>query len=270
MAAVAAIAVALLSGCAMTSNGRGGMLMSVDTAGIFGTEVGKFTLRDNSEGTLRRASNGEFSVKLDRYMRVVTLQNAISARVARVETIGQRTVVVIETQERNCPYKYEVLAIDGSDVLEWKIGNCIDRPRVQKSADGQALAFDFPLYNQLSRQLYTDNRMLTSTIPVPPGVDVRTKPFADQALQAPAAPQGDGVAAGGRYMPAPPQRDDSAPRQSASAAPAARTARNSAGKASDPAPTPKAAPRKANTQAPASPSWTFSGEEVKAIPIDLR
>lgn len=268
----AALATMLLGGCAMTPNGRGGMLMSVDTAGLFGTEVGRFSLRDGSEGILRRDSKGAFSVKLDRYMRVVPLQNAITARVAKVANIGQRTVVVIETQERNCAYKYEVLAIDGSDVLEWKIGNCNDRPRIQMSPDGQAMVFDFPAYSQLSRQVYTDQRMLSSTVPVPPGVDVRSKPFADENFQAPAAPTGDGTTTGGRYIPAPPQKDDNARSTSASTPATSNRKSNRSAKSADvaPAPAPRGTARSATPQAPTTPTWTFSGEEVKATPIDLR
>jgi hypothetical protein len=261
----ALVAAALLCGCAMTPNGQGGMIMSVDTAGLFGIEAGTFTMADGSVGTLRRATNGTYSVKLDRYMRVTPLQNAISARIARVETIKERTVVVIETQERGCAYKYEVLSISGSDVLQWKLGNCNDRPRVEKSADGQSLTLDFPNYNRITRNLYTDSRMMNATIPAPPGVDLQSKPFADQSLRAPTAVATDAPATGSRYVPAPPQADKTPAQPSAPAATTAtpRARRNTRTSGSSPTP---ATPVARNTPAPLS----FPSEEIKPIQIDLR
>ena len=270
---VSALSGLLLSGCAVTSNGQGGTLMTVDTVGLFGTEVSRFTLPDGSSGVLRRAPNGNLSIKFDRYMRVVPLQNVTSARIARVETVGTRSVVVVEIQERNCAYKYEVLSVEGSDVLDWRIGNCMDRPRLQKSPDGKALSFDFPLYNQISRVTYADKRMLSSTVPVPPGVDVRAKPFADQFLQAPPPPAGDGAATGGRYIPLPPQRDDNTrtgkagSSSEASSSDAERKSRRKVAPLPRPA---SATPKSSGVLPPASPSWTFSGEEIKPTPIDLR
>lgn len=270
-AAALAVAATLLAGCAMTPNGRGGMTMGVDAAGLFGTEVGRFALRDGSQGILRRDNQGAYSVKLDRFMRVLPLQNAVTARIAKVETIGPRTVVVIETQERNCPFRYEVLAIEGSDILEWKIGNCNDRPRIQLSPDQQAMIFDFPAYGQISRQVYTEQRMLSSTVPVPPGVDIRAKPFADQNFQAPAAPSGDGAGNGGRFIPAPPQKDGGVRSGSDDAAAASSQRKSSrTSRSNDKPAAPRSSPRNAAAQAPATPNWTFSGEEVKATPIDLR
>ncbi|MFL9923694.1 hypothetical protein PQR62_05450 [Herbaspirillum lusitanum] len=246
--------------------------MTVDTVGLFGTEMSRFSLPDGSSGVLRRAPNGELSIKFDRYMRVVPLQNVTSARIARVETVGQRAVVVVEIAERNCAYKYEVLSIEGGDVLDWRIGNCMDRPRVQKSLDGRALTFDFPLYNQISRVTYADKRMLSATLPVPPGVDVRVKPFADESLQAPPPMAGDGAAIGGRYIPLPPQRDDSTRTGKGGSSPEAsseseRKSRRKAAPAPRPAPT---TPKSSAALPPASPAWTFSGEEIKPTPIDLR
>ena len=48
----------LLTGCAMQPNGRGGVLMSVDTAELFGTPISTFKLRDGTEGTLRKDPQG--------------------------------------------------------------------------------------------------------------------------------------------------------------------------------------------------------------------
>ena len=134
----------LLTGCAMTPNGRGGVLVGLDTAELFGTPISTFRLRDGTEGTLRKDPQGKYSIKLSQAFRVVPLANAITARVARVENVGERTVVIVETQERGCAYRYEVLAFQGTDVLQWTVGNCKDRPRVELAADGEVAEYRLP------------------------------------------------------------------------------------------------------------------------------
>ncbi|MNK26693.1 hypothetical protein D3C87_450320 [compost metagenome] len=265
----------LLTGCAMTPNGRGGVLMGLDTAELFGTPISTFRLRDGTEGTLRKDPQGKYSIKLSQAFRVVPLANAITARVARVENVGERTVVIVETQERGCAYRYEVLAFQGTDVLQWTVGNCKDRPRVDLAADGKSLNIDFPNYNRLSRMIYTDNRLLNASVAVPPGVDTRAHPFADDALRGtgPAIATTPGSDSG-RVIPAPP-----APAPASAPAPAAAPKAGSrasakprrqetAAKVATPAAISLPAPRAA-AAAPAAP-MIFQAEEIKPVVIDLR
>lgn len=262
----------LLTGCAMQPNGKGGVLMSVDTAELFGTPISTFRLRDGTEGTLRKDPQGKFSIKLSQAFRVVPLANAITARVARVENVGERTVVIVETQERGCAYRYEVLAFQGTDVLQWTIGNCKDRPRVELAPDAKSLNIDFPNYNRLSRQIYTDSRLLNTSVPVPPGVDTRLVPFADDALRgtAPAivnTPIGDGA---GRVIPAPPAPAAPVAAPKASTRSTAKTRRQETpAKAGAPAALGLPLPRTA-TPAPAAAPMIFQAEEIKPVVIDLR
>ena len=265
----------LLTGCAMQPNGRGGVMVGLDTAELFGTPISTFKLRDGTEGILRKDPQGKFSIKLSQAFRVVPLANAITARVARVEHVGERTVVIVETQERGCAYRYEVLAFQGTDVLQWTIGNCKDRPRVELAADAKSLNIDFPNYNQLSRQIYTDNRLLNTSVPVPPGVNTRLVPFADDALRGsgPAVvnlPAGDGP---GRVIPAAPA---SAPAPAAVPKAAARSSAKSRrqdtpAKAAAPAAISLPLPRAASpAPAPAAAPMIFQAEEIKPVVIDLR
>ena len=260
----------LLTGCAMTPNGRGGVMVGIDTAELFGTPLSTFRLRDGTEGTLRKDPQGKYSIKLSQAFRVVPLANAITARVARVENVGERTVVIVETQERGCAYRYEVLAFQGTDVLQWTVGNCNDRPRVELAADGKSLNIDFPNYNRLSRMIYTDNRLLNASVAVPPGVDTRAQPFADDALRAtgPAIANMPGSDSG-RVIPAPP-----------AAAPAPAAAPKAGSRASakprrQEAPARAAAPAislpaaRSAAAAPAAP-MIFQAEEIKPVVIDLR
>lgn len=174
-----------LSACAVKTNSRGNLVYSVDTAALFGTEIGQFPLQDGGQGTLRREGKN-FSVKLSGNQRVVPLNNVESARIARTENIGSRTVVVIETQRRNCDYRYTVLAIEGSDVLSWDVGNCRDRPVVLAQDDRGALTFDFPKGAAIERFVYTqDGRMRRGNVKAVAGLNPRAKPFADETLYPP-------------------------------------------------------------------------------------
>ena len=264
----------LLTGCAMTPNGRGGVLMGLDTAELFGTPISTFRLRDGTEGTLRKDPQGKYSIKLSQAFRVVPLANAITARVARVENVGERTVVIVETQERGCAYRYEVLAFQGTDVLQWTVGNCKDRPRVDVAADGKSLNIDFPNYNRLSRMIYTDNRLLNASVAVPPGVDTRAQPFADDALRGtgPAIATRPAGNDSGRVIPAPPA-PTSAPAPAATSKTGSRASarprrQDTAAKAATPAAISLPAPRAA-AAAPAAP-MIFQAEEIKPVVIDLR
>ncbi|WP_141118727.1 hypothetical protein [Pandoraea sp. PE-S2R-1] len=272
--AIGAMAVSLgLGGCAVTRNQNGNMTYGFDEASVFGTTVDTFKLADGSEGVLRR-SNGKYTVKLERYMRVLPLGNAMTARLVRSETIGDRSVVVFETQENNCPFKYVLYAIQGSDVLGWTFGNCQDRPRADLVDNGRALVFDFPGNGRLVRHTYMDSRLLQSAIPVPPGVDIRRKPFADGSLKAI-----DDPADANRFAPLPPQnantngaratasnppkrRQKTVPAAPAQApnAPAVASNAPSGGRT---IPAPPAGPVASNT-------LSFATEEVKPVRVDLR
>ncbi|MNQ05317.1 hypothetical protein D3C85_180510 [compost metagenome] len=174
-----------LSACAVKTNSRGGYTYGVDTAALFGTEIGQFALQSGSEGTLRREGT-RFSVKLSGSQRVIPLNNVDAARIARTENIGARTVVVIETQRRNCDYRYTVLAIEGADVLSWELGNCRDRPAVLVQDGGSAMTFDFPKGARVERFVYTqDGRMRRGDVKTVAGMNPRAKPFADEALYPP-------------------------------------------------------------------------------------
>ncbi|MDZ5633008.1 hypothetical protein [Janthinobacterium sp. GMG1] len=267
----------LLTGCAMTPNGRGGVLMGLDTAELFGTPISTFRLRDGTEGTLRKDPKGKYSIKLSQAFRVVPLDKAVTARVARVENVGERTVVIVETQERGCAYRYEVLAFQGTDVLQWTVGNCKDRPRVELAADAKSLNIDFPNYNRLARMIYTDSRLLNASVPVPPGVDTRAQPFADDALRAtgPVIANMPGSDSG-RVIPAAPA---AAPAPAAKPATRAtsRNRRQVAQEAPAPARTVQGAPATAAQAARAADSasrvpaaMSFQTEEIKPVVIDLR
>lgn len=247
-------------------------MVGLDTAELFGTPISTFRLRDGTEGTLRKDPQGKYSIKLSQAFRVVPLANAMTARVARVENVGERTVVIVETQERGCAYRYEVLAFQGTDVLQWTVGNCKDRPRVELAADAKSLNIDFPNYNRLARMIYTDNRLLNASVAVPPGVDTRAQPFADDALRATGPVMATVPGSGGdsgRVIPAPPAAAPApaAAPKAGSRASAKPRRQETPARAATPAISLPAA--RAAAAAPAAP-MIFQAEEIKPVVIDLR
>lgn len=278
------LSLAGLSACAVKTNSRGNLVYGVDTAALFGTEIGQFPLQDGGQGTLRREGKN-FSVKLSGNQRVVPLNNVESARIARTENIGPRTVVVIETQRRNCDYRYTVLAIQGSDVLSWDVGNCRDRPVVLVQNDGSALTLDFPKGTAIERFVYTqDGRMRRGDVKSIAGLNPRAKPFADESLYPPGYM--DSIRLHGVYPPpsAPAARSGKAAkpansgRRAAPNAPAAvqtQAAGSSAGRVAPPqqqrvpAGDAPAAPRSgAASRVPAK--LDLPDEEITSTRLDLR
>ena len=129
---VLALSALALSGCAVQQTGpRGKMSIGLDNAALLGTDHAKFKLGDDSEGTLR-SLNGVYSLKLERFFRVISLGKRKDVQLERAVQIGDRTVLVLnQLDERNC-IKTAVLAIRGSEVLNWEVqpSNCRTLPTV--------------------------------------------------------------------------------------------------------------------------------------------
>lgn len=203
-----ALALAALTGCGVTQT-RQGFQIGLDHAEIFGSSLATFQLADGSDGNLRRGPNGEYSLKLQRYYRVLPLDKAQHARIAKVAYIAGRTSVLVELQEKNCGLRYSLFSIEGSKVRNWIFGNCTDRPRTFVDVDVQV--FEFPKGRNIIRYELTGEG-LTSYQFKPAADYVFTRPFADEYLQMPeaatspyagAAPQGSTIRAG-RVIPPPP------------------------------------------------------------------
>ncbi|WP_296943820.1 hypothetical protein [uncultured Massilia sp.] len=270
----------LLAGCAVQPNGRGGMLVGIDNAELFGTTLGTFELPGGRQAVLRRdpASNA-LSVKIGGTARVVPLPNATSARIAHVSTIGPSTVAVLETQERGCQYRYVLLAIGRDDVAQWTMGDCQGRPRVAPGASGQTLALEFLENGQLHRYAYAiGDLMFESRIPLPPGTSL-TRPFADADLRAPAGAGLAGAASmppaagGARVIPAPPHRAGAVAATTAGASTnATATTTTTATATAAATPARQAAKRPARTQPSAQlpGAMQIPADEIKPVRIDLR
>ena len=212
-AALLAAVLSTLAGCAVDKGANGQLSFKVDQAELFGTQVARFAV-GNDEGTLR-VSNGNYSIKLRDRMKVIALAGAQTARIVRVDTVGDRTAILVERGERNCARKYQLLSIRGGDVLSWEFGDCATEAQV--AAQGDDLTYDFARDRRLTRFTYRDARLLRADAVLPP-------PPAPPA-QAPLA-----VVSGDRYVPGLPtviEKPAAAPARTAAApapAPAARPA----------------------------------------------
>lgn len=183
LAASAAIGITLITGCSVTQT-RQGYQFGLDGAELFGTAISTFKLADGSDGALRRGPNGDYSLKLQRYFRVLPLEKAQGARIAQVATVAGQTSVLVETQEKNCGLRYSLFSIEGSHVRNWVLGNCTDRPRV--FMDGDMQVFEFPAGRTITRYELSSVG-LTSHKYTPTADYVFTRPFANENLQMPGA-----------------------------------------------------------------------------------
>lgn len=181
------LAVALMTGCAVQNQGGGRMRIGLDNAQLFGDEVARFALQNGSEGALR-VLNGNYSLKLDRYFRVIPIERAQHARIVATEQVGRRTNVLIEAAERGCERRFHLVSIEGNDVLTWQLGNC-RAELAYKVEDGMQI-FEYIDGRSLQRRIYADGRLFR-----PQGGGQVARPMT-----------GLGAIVGGpRYVPPPPQ-----------------------------------------------------------------
>jgi hypothetical protein len=186
--ALATAAALTLGGCAVQQGRPGQIKVGLDIPEMLGERLAAFKLADGSEGHLRVLA-GQYSIKLQRYLKVVDIKPAQAVRLLRTEYFGDRTVLVLEKSNGNCTSRMELLLIRGSDISSWDFGEC--REPLQIERDGDALYFDRVAGNRLERIVYRDERMVrlrpvalnapapTAGMPSAPGVPrptVRTRP----------------------------------------------------------------------------------------------
>lgn len=264
-AALVAALAALSAGCAVQPGRNGAPQFSLDEAALFGQVVQSFTLPDGSEARLRVAA-GRHSLKLERQMRVIPVDNALTAEVHSVHTVGNRTVIVLTKSTSACPYQNQVIAWRGSEALSWDTGDCRHAPAVRLTAG--TLALDYPQDNGgAQRFVYQDGRL-----------DRGTLSAAQVAALAPAAGAAPGNAAvvppqAQRYVPGLPAAPAAgAPAPSAAVAPPDRRTAATAPSADRPAVRPVAAA--VPVTAPAAPPrpsrpLDFQAQEQKPVRIIL-
>ncbi|TXH46114.1 MAG: hypothetical protein E6Q92_02445 [Burkholderiaceae bacterium] len=281
--ALAGLAAAmLLAGCAVQQHSGGTVSVGIDDAELFGQTVAQFKLADGSDGRLR-LHQGRYSIKLQRYFKVIPVDRAQAARLVSAQVLDGRSVLVLEKGAPGCPFQTQVMAIEGSEVLSWDLGDCRNAPQIQVS--GGEMAFDFPQGQRLVRYIYRDRRLLRAEAQLPsagPGQALASglperSGMPPSMNQTSAAGTGNGMP---RHVPGLPHPVSvSQPQASASAASspvalaqtaASATAGSATAQAAKPAAKPAAAPQPGPAPAPrqaAAP--VFTTQEQKPIRIVL-
>jgi hypothetical protein len=233
----------LTTACSINKGPGGAIKFEIDEAEIIGETIGSFQLIDGSEGRIRKLGN-RFSVKLQKYLRVIPIQNATAVQFLEARTVGDRTLVIMEKSERNCAYKTQIFAIRGSEVSGWDMGDCTRKPTITFNPDHAS--FDFANGNQTTRYTYADGRVVRgnmATLPggVPGSQIASGKPIADDAP---------------RYVPPPPITVGDTTSRPSAAAPVKTAAVNK----------PPAKPKSATAPTPPQ-AVKFEGQEQKATII---
>ena len=163
----AAVVIALtVSGCAIETQRNGKTVIGLDNAEIFGRQVGTFDLGNGSTGALRNL-NGVYSVKFDKFARVVPVGRATSARIVGADRVGDSATVLIEKSEGGCPAKYQLMSMRGAEVSTWDmVGDCRLQPKVARFGDELRILFDMP--NQWRYFVFKDGRLERFDMKPPP------------------------------------------------------------------------------------------------------
>jgi len=202
----------LLGGCATRSNSGSVAQYGLDQAAIFGNLVDEFVLPDGSEASIRQFQ-GRYSVKLQKYFRVVDIDKATGLRFRSAQMVDGYTLIVLEKSQRNCPSMTHLLAIRGTEVRAWDLGNCRSWPETTILQD--AAIFDVPEGRGTTRYRFTDGRLLYGDAP-PPAPPVPGRRI--QADTGPATSAGKGGAVAAKAGPKMEEVPATASRRSASPA----------------------------------------------------
>lgn len=150
-------ATVLATGCAVQQTRAGKLHMSLDEAELLGTRLHVFRLADSSEGVLRRLGQ-DYSVKLQRYLRVIPIERATAVAFIHTRPVGNRDLLVLAKSERNCAHKTQIMAIRGAEVSGWDFGDCKTVPVVTYA--GESVYFDFASRGRSIRYTYRDGKLM--------------------------------------------------------------------------------------------------------------
>lgn len=156
----------VLAACAVQNTpGSRNTQISFDQAAVFGTLIEEFMLPDGTEASIRRM-NDQYSVKMQRQFKVIELGNPTNVRFKSAQTVDGYTLIVLEKVERNCPAKTQLLALRGSEVRSWEIGNCRTWPETKIYAN--AATFDIDEVRGKTRYQFSDGRLTYGEPPPQP------------------------------------------------------------------------------------------------------
>lgn len=158
---ILAIPLLLSSACAVQKTATGTQF-ALDEAELLGVPVHTFRLHDGSEARIRRLGNS-YSIKLQRYQRVIPIPGATAVRFISARQVGTATLVVLEKADLGCGLKTQLYAIRGADVSGWDFGDCMASARV--SYAGNSAFFDYPGDTRATRFTYQEGRLMRGELP---------------------------------------------------------------------------------------------------------
>lgn len=147
----------ILGGCAIkASNSVFGPReeVDIDYAAIFGEELTSFSMATGEKATLRRLQS-EYSLKLDKYSKVIAIPYATSAKLVQTEFIGDTTLIVIAAPRNGCPQRHILYSITGKTGQFWELGGwggCNAAPGITRR--DETIFFDYPARAGVNRQTY--------------------------------------------------------------------------------------------------------------------
>lgn len=145
------------SGCAVRGTSPADFKIGLDNAALFGKTVDTFTLPNGSTGAIRVAEN-RYSLKLQAYSRVIDFEPAAVVRFRSAQTVDGYTLIVLDKSQPACAYKTEVMAIKGSEVSAWTLGNCTAQPVATISST--RATFDFTEQARTTRYQFSNGKLL--------------------------------------------------------------------------------------------------------------
>ena len=164
--ALAGLAAAmLLAGCAVQQHSGGTVSVGIDDAELFGQTVAQFKLADGSDGRLR-LHQGRYSIKLQRYFKVIPVDRAQAARLVSAQVLDGRSVLVCWKRGTRMP-----LPDPGDGDRRQRgpelglLATAATRRKIQ--VPGGEMAFDFPAGQRLVRYIYRDRRLLRAEAQLP-------------------------------------------------------------------------------------------------------
>lgn len=161
-------ALTLATGCAVKKNQAGHIEFRLDDAELLGKVVQTFRMPDGSEARLR-VLNGRYSIKLQKQLTVIPIDNAAQAEVKSVHQVGNRALVLVAKSTAQCGYQSQLVAIQDLEALSWDFGDCFHAPEARTYPD--SATFDIRQDNgSTTRFTYQDGKLMRGAFQgTPPG-----------------------------------------------------------------------------------------------------
>jgi len=123
-------ATVMLYGCAENSTIKPVLAkLILDPDAKLGTPVQSTVLDDKRKATLRQNERHFFVLKVDG-MNPITIGGADSAKIFHQANLFGINNILVERNDKRCPFHYQLISIQGTKVSSWPVGSCTEIPIV--------------------------------------------------------------------------------------------------------------------------------------------